>query len=234
MLRALMCCHLALLPHLAHIQAAWRALPTKRRWQRVRGAARKVVRTWRRSGRYKRWHELVQRCVVQRQVLRWLARRRFVRLRCAAKLVSLQLRLRQRRLVRDLHARYAPFAGRIVWLQRWWRAVLQRRRYLLLRGQTRRAAARALQLGRRAAFRSNRAIGQLLQLSHLRMAKLRRFWYPYELAVYDRVVKVLHQQRPSSAAAAPQGAPGGSGRCGTPRVEAQATGRPTTCLGRSS
>ena len=38
-------------------------------------------------------------------------------------------------------------------------------------------------------------------------------------------------QCPSSPPVPPQGAPGGSGRLGTPRAEAQATGRPATASG---
>ena len=41
-------------------------------------------------------------------------------------------------------------------------------------------------------------------------------------------VKVPPWQRPSSAPAPPQGAPGGSGRLETPRTTGRATGRPTT------
>ena len=41
-------------------------------------------------------------------------------------------------------------------------------------------------------------------------------------------VKVPPWQRPSSAPAAPQGAPGGSRRLETPRTTGRATGRPTT------
>ena len=45
------------------------------------------------------------------------------------------------------------------------------------------------------------------------------------------MVKVHARQWPSSAPAPPQGAPGGSGRLGTPRGRGQATGRPATASG---
>jgi hypothetical protein len=155
-LRALLCCHLALFPLATTIQAAWRALPTKRWWQRVCRAARVVARVFRGGATRQRWQEVVQGAVLQRTSLRWLARRRFVRLRCAAKLVSLYMRLRQRLLMRKLRERYLPFEWvEIVRLQCWWRAVLQRRLYMVLRGEARLAGAAALQLARRAAFRSN-------------------------------------------------------------------------------
>ena len=52
-----------------------------------------------------------------------------------------------------------------------------------------------------------------------------------------RMAKVCPPQSPrralplSSASAPPQGAPGGSGRLGTPRVRGRATGRPVTASG---
>eukprot|EP00964_Phaeocystis_antarctica_P132696 scaffold96820_cov28-Phaeocystis_antarctica.AAC.2 len=45
------------------------------------------------------------------------------------------------------------------------------------------------------------------------------------------MVKVPLWQRPSSAPAPPQGAPGGSGRLETPRARGRATRRPATALG---
>ena len=119
-------------------------------------AARVVSRAFRGTSQWQRWQEAVQGAVLQRTTLRWLARRRFVGLRCAAKLVSLHMRLRQRRLMRRLRERYLPFEWvEIVRLQRWWCAVLQRRRYVVLRGEARLAGVAALQRARRAAFLSN-------------------------------------------------------------------------------
>jgi hypothetical protein len=105
-LRALLFCHLALFPLATTIQAAWRALPTKRWRRRVFWAAALISGAFRRGAPYQRWQELVQGAVLQRATLRWLSRRRFVQLRCAAKLVALHLRLRQRRRWRELRERY--------------------------------------------------------------------------------------------------------------------------------
>ena len=126
-----------------------------------------------------------------------------------AKLISLQHRLRQRRLLRGLLRRFTDVLPQIITLQRWWSAIRQRRLYLALREATRKSWKEEMLRQRRANMQaqplplqppsrtlpllttpasprqSNKAIGQLLQLGHYRLPKLRRFWFPYELLVHD-------------------------------------------------
>jgi hypothetical protein len=56
-----------------------------------------------------------------------------------AKLISLQHRLRQRRLLRGLLRRFTDVLPQIITLQRWWSAIRQRRLYLALREATRKS-----------------------------------------------------------------------------------------------